>query len=252
MSTLLLVASRVALAAALLVPAQAPRQAIDGVLTNGPMIGETDLRTACPAFVARGQTPIESDVDTIPAHAKCRVVDVERLGGADGARWTHVRYQRQFSYQPDSSEPPRTVTLLSAALYSATNDTTRWRAAWWQEVDAEYMRSITAHLSHRSDGSALVGVTYCVNGTGGCSQEFMHRRGGRWRAVSQSYRAGIAIPKDTYIGKGLGIDVGTLRGSFGLYSRTDGNCCPSRTLFVVLGLRNDSLVLRSYQIRPTE
>jgi hypothetical protein len=252
MSTLFLVASRVALTAALLVPAQAPRQAIDGVLTNGPVIGDVDLRNDCPAFVAHGQTPIESDVDTIPGHVTCRVVDVERLASADGARWTHVSYQRQFSYRPDSSEPPRTVTLLSAALYSATNDTSRWRAVWWQEVDAEYMRSITAHLARRSDGSALVGVTYCVNGTGGCSQEFMRRRGGRWRTVSQAYRAGIAIPKDTYIGKGPGIDLETLRGSFGLYSRTDGNCCPSRTLIVVLGLRNDSLVLRSYQIRPTE
>jgi hypothetical protein len=49
---------------------------------------------------------------------------------------------------------------------------------------------------------------------------------------------------------GMRIDVQGLRGEGGLYGPHDPNCCPSELLRVELGLRGDSLVLRSRTVVP--
>jgi hypothetical protein len=49
----------------------------------------------------------------------------------------------------------------------------------------------------------------------------------------------------------VNIDVRDLRGEGGLYGPHDPNCCPSELLRVQLGLRGDSLVLRSQTVVPS-
>jgi hypothetical protein len=50
---------------------------------------------------------------------------------------------------------------------------------------------------------------------------------------------------------GVHIDVRSLRGEAGLYGQRDPPCCPSELLRVQLGLRGDSLVLRSQTVVPS-
>lgn len=50
--------------------------------------------------------------------------------------------------------------------------------------------------------------------------------------------------------KGVWVDVHTLRGSVGLYSSTDANCCPSRELDLELSLRGSDIVVASAEARP--
>jgi hypothetical protein len=252
MITVLLRASGLLWLAAAMLHAQGPLEPMTGLVPKGPTIGDAQLRRECPSFVERAEPPVGSGFDTIPNKTSCRVASVATLPDADGTRWRAANYERQLDYPAGPVEPAHTATLHSAALYSATNDAAGWHAVWWLEVDHEYTRSITPQLGRRPDGSAFVAVSYCWNGTGGCYQQFMRRSGGRWRAVADAYRSGIPLPQQTYIGKGRGVDVSTLRGSFGLYEQSDGNCCPSRELVVELNLRNDSLVLRRFQIRKTE
>lgn len=49
-------------------------------------------------------------------------------------------------------------------------------------------RSVTPELARIDTGGTLLSVTFCVNGTGGCSQEFALRSSdGRWRAIRQAW-----------------------------------------------------------------
>jgi hypothetical protein len=52
------------------------------------------------------------------------------------------------------------------------------------------------------------------------------------------------------IDHGMRIGVRDLHGEGGLYGPRDPNCCPSELLRVQLGLRGDSLVLRSRTVVP--
>jgi hypothetical protein len=48
---------------------------------------------------------------------------------------------------------------------------------------------------------------------------------------------------------GFHVDIRTLRGSLGLYSGKDANCCPSRTADFSLRLRGRSLEMVSLELR---
>ncbi len=85
----------------------------------------------------------------------------------------------------------------------------------------------------------------CVNGTGGCGQEFLHRHpDGRWFPVQQTWVDQLPHGFADRIRHGVRIDPTTLRGEAGFYGERDANCCPSQRLIVHLALHGDSLVLR--------
>ena len=85
---------------------------------------------------------------------------------------------------------------------------------------------------------------YCVNGTGGCTQEFLRRNRNRtWTAIRQAWLDQLPSGSWGRIRHGSRIDPQSLRGEAGFYGDGDPNCCPSQTLFVELALRGDSLVL---------
>jgi hypothetical protein len=79
----------------------------------------------------------------------------------------------------------------------------------------------------------------------------MRRRGGRWTEVVEAFWKQIPPIKDGSIGKGIGVDIRSLKGSYGVYGGTDGNCCPSREILLELEQRSDSLVLKNYHVRAS-
>jgi hypothetical protein len=218
---------------------------IRGILPSGPLLDSAAIGARCPVFIASSLEPREELMaDTMPITHACRVAGVKRLPTADGASWMLATYERTLTFPAD------TLVLVSAVLYSAAPGTVRWRAEWHGAVIQRSIYSISSTLAKRADGSALVSVRYCWNGTGGCWQEFMHRRAARWTAVTQAYRHQLRPIRDGFIDNGMGIDVATLRGSFAVYSPDDAHCCASRRLLVTLDLRGDSLVLKRSRVQP--
>ncbi|HEV7364269.1 MAG TPA: hypothetical protein VGN76_00330, partial [Gemmatimonadales bacterium] len=109
--------------------------------------------------------------------------------------------------------------------------------------DHAIWRSVTPELAP-ARGGTLLSVMQCVNGTGGCSQEFLLRHpDGHWFPVWQAWFDQLPRGFEGRIRHGVRIDPRTLRGEAGFYGDRDPNCCPSQELIVHLTLRGDSLVL---------
>jgi hypothetical protein len=236
---------------------------IEGILRGARPITRNEAVTRCPDFVVRGERSFENvsfdfEKDSAAIETRCSVDTTYSLPAADGVRWLGAIYRRLYVGPSDSiSRSIRhstrdTAVLITAALYSASRTDDNWRPEWAGIVDESMTRSITPTLASRPDGSALVSVLYCVNGTGGCAQSYVRRRGGRWTAVVEAFWKQIPAIKDGEIGKGLGVDVRTLKGSYGLRRKRDANCCPSREILLELEQRGDSLVLKRYRIRSAE
>src|SRR5260370_32358384 len=85
----------------------------------------------------------------------------------------------------------------------------------------------------------------CVNGTGGCGQEFLQSTvEGRWSRVNQVWLDQLPAGFAGRMLHGVRIDPTTLRGEAGFYGDRDSNCCPSERLEVDLALLGDALGLR--------
>jgi hypothetical protein len=116
--------------------------------------------------------------------------------------------------------------------------------------DHAIWRSVTPELAP-ARGGTLLSVMQCVNGTGGCSQEFLLRHpDGRWFAVWQAWLDQLPRGFEGRIRHGVRIDPKTLRGEAGLYGDRDPNCCPSQNLIIHLTVLGESLVLLRHMVQP--
>jgi hypothetical protein len=235
----------------------AAERPIDRVLRHSAALELRALDNACTAFVGSLPSPEDAASGTSLLEFSCRAERAIPLSDADNSHWRTVMYERRYVFaglshaQSPEHAIPDTFALKTAVLYSSVFGGTSWRAAWYGTVDMQSYRDIIATVGPRTDGSALVSVMYCLNGTGGCAQEFLHRRNTQWTAVQQRYWKQLPSIDSGYIGKGSGIDVATLHGSFGVYKAHDGNCCPSREIEIELDLRGEALVLKRYHVRPS-
>jgi hypothetical protein len=140
------------------------------------------------------------------------------------------------------------VVLLAAA------ESARVRPVWHERFETgshALWVSVTPEIA-KFGASILLSTQRCVNGTGGCSQDFLRQSpGGRWTSVRQVWLDQLPRVLFGRIQHGVNIDVRDLRGEGGLYGPRDPNCCPSELLRVQLRLRGDSLVLRSQTVVPS-
>jgi hypothetical protein len=176
----------------------AQEKPLEGILRGARPVARNEATKHCPDFVVRGPRRFENvsfgdDAgDTAGIETRCVVDTTYALPTADGVRWLAAIYRRVYVGPSDSismairHSTRDTAVLITAALYSASGNADDWRPEWTGIVDESMTRSITPTLASRPDGSALVSVMYCVNGTGGCAQSYMRRRGGRWSAVVEA------------------------------------------------------------------
>jgi hypothetical protein len=180
----------------------------------------------------------------------CEVIAYEALGRAP-AGWIAARYRwtSLFSAENKARGPAArdTVTEEEPVLFEVRAPG-QVRPVWHERFDAgEYgvWRSITPEVASTSRGTTLLSVMSCVNGTGGCSQEFLqHHADGRWHGVRQDWLDQLPAGFIGRIRHGIRIDPPSLRGEAGFYGDGDPNCCPSQRLMIDLELSGDSLVLR--------
>lgn len=186
---------------------------------------------------------------------RCDVVAHQILTSAPPARWIAARYRwtSLFTAEDTARGPAArdTVTEEEVVLFDASQSA-HLRAVWHARFETgpyAIWRSVTPEIAPTGEGTTLLSVMSCVNGTGGCGQEFLHRHSdGRWFPVRQTWLDQLPPGFLGRIRHGVRIDPTTLRGEAGFYGDQDANCCPSQRLVVDLALRDDSLMLLRHAV----
>lgn len=228
-----------------------------GLLHDQAAVPESRARANCLSFPVnpandRLQGPHGDSLVT----THCRVVRYRALETGPSSGWSVVEYRwvSLFTAEDTSRGPAARdtveedeVVLLAAAASG------RVRPIWHERFETgsyAIWRSVTPEIA-KLGANILLSVEHCVNGTGGCSQDFLRRSpSGQWTTVRQAWLDQLPHDLAIRIEHGMRIDVRDLRGEGGLYGPRDPNCCPSELLRVRLGLRGDSLVLRSRAVVP--
>jgi hypothetical protein len=186
---------------------------------------------------------------------KCSVIGYEAVDRGSPPKWFAAHYEWTSVFTAEDSTRGNaaqdTATEEDVVLYElAQRD--QLRPVWHARFEADTFgiwRSIVPEVVSLGDGTMLLSMMACVNGTGGCSQDFLHRRSdGSWLDVRQRWLEQLPGGFVGRIRHGVRIDPYTLQGEPGFYRDDDPNCCPSQQLLVVLDFRDESLVLREKPI----
>lgn len=237
---------------------EAPRDVIQGVLQDAPTIAAVRASRDCVPLPAP-----PADERLLGPHGdslistRCEVLSYEVLDGARPMAWSTARYRwtSVFTAEDKTRGPAArdNATEEEIVLFDA-QDPAKLRPVWHDRFDAgEYgaWRSITPELVRTGERTVLLGVRYCVNGTGGCSQEFLHRdAAGHWTEVKQAWLDQLPAGYRGRIRHGFDINVRTMKGEAGFYGDADANCCPSEVLKFEVAVRGDSLVLTAQRAEP--
>jgi hypothetical protein len=227
------------------------REAMLGVISTQANVAAARAQKQCVTL------PVEPANDRLQGphgdslvHSHCEVVSYQAVSGPPGGwitalyRWTSLFTAEDKGRGPSARD---TVTEDEAVVFEAIA-AGQIRPVWHERIETgEYgvWRSVTPELARTSQATILLSVMMCLNGTGGCSQEFLQRHtDGRWYGVRQGWLDQLPVGFIGRIRHGIRIDPTSLRGEAGFYGDRDPNCCPSQRLLVHLELHGDSLVLR--------
>jgi hypothetical protein len=234
----------------------------------------SDSRQGILREVMLGVVPAQANITAARAQKECAVLPVapadDRLQGPHGdslvsthcgviayqalgslpARWITAQYRwtSLFTAEDKARGPAArdTVTEEESVLFEVPAPG-QVRPVWHERFetgDHGVWRSITPELAATRQGTILLSVMSCVNGTGGCGQEFLQRHpDGRWYGVRQDWLDQLPAGFIGRIRHGTRIEPSSLRGQAGFYGDRDPNCCPSQRLVVNLELRGDRLIL---------
>lgn len=235
------------------------RDAVLGLLHEQAELRETQARERCL------ELPVDPPNDRLQGPhgdslltSRCKVARFQSLGSGTTRGWFSAEYRWVSLFTAEDttrgSAARDTVTESEVVLF-AVQARDLVRPVWHARIetgDHGIWRSVTPELAERGS-NVLLSVQHCVNGTGGCNQEFLRRSsGGRWRAVWQPWLDQLPPGMAGRILHGVRIDVRTLRGEAGFYGSRDPNCCPSEILRIALALHGDSLVLGHHAVRSIE
>ena len=187
--------------------------------------------------------------------SSCRVVSFAPVDSTPQPHWMAAHYSWTSVYSvEDSSLGPgaRDTAMEEEVVLFKTAKPGSLIPVWHDRFeigDHAIWRSVTPELAP-ARGGTLLSVMQCVNGTGGCSQEFLLRHpDGRWIPIWQAWLDQLPRGFEARIRHGVRIDPKTLRGEAGFHGERDPNCCPSQNLIVHLAVRGDSLVLLRQLVR---
>ena len=238
-----------------------PGEAVGGILPEAPGISAARAAGECL------QLPVLPPGDRLlgPHGAsvistRCEVMSYRILEGIEPATWSTARYLWTSVFTAEDARrglgARDTITEEEVVLFQA-GKRQELRPVWHARFEAgesgQYgiWRSITPQVARTGEGTILLSVLYCVNGTGGCNMEFLQRHdAARWSEVRQAWLDELPSGFRGRIRHGYEIDPRTLKGEAGFYRDSDANCCPSEVLKFDLGLRGDSLILIGQRALP--
>jgi hypothetical protein len=188
-----------------------------------------------------------------PSVTSCDVLRYVTLDTAARMAWAYALYRHTSIYPIPA--PPDTMVELELVLFSAAlTNADRVSAIAHVRRDHGAIRDISAAVSSHDVG-VLLQVEFCLNGTGGCWQELLVRRDGRWEAVDDIHALLVAELRRRGALRGARlatprVDVRTLRGTGSLYDPRDSSCCPSRRIAFRLELTDRGIRLAELRVVP--
>jgi len=213
-----------------------------GTFARRPLV-VTAAERAC---LSLGDDMFNQDVGEIGV---CRALGLHAGGNAGGVSWLYGVYERRWRLTSTDTVIEREVVLFRK---SPGRDASSLRPVWHYRYEAEMLASVTPEIARVAGGVTLLSVRECVNGTGGCSQSFATLDHGAPKAVKLAFLDSLDRRFPGGIRHGFHVDVRTLRGSLGLYSGNDANCCPSTIGEFSLRLRGNSLEIASLKLRRAD
>ena len=233
--------------------------ALLGVLTASRAVADTEAARRCISLPAapRGDRIVGAHGDSLVA-TRCEVLAYGPLGPDSAAGWMVARYRWTSVFTAeDTTRPPaaRDTVVEEEAVVFVPAGGGGARPVWHERFEtgaSAIWRSVTPEVASTAAGAGLLSVMSCVNGTGGCGQEFLRRYpDGRWAPVWQVWLDQLPAGFSGRILHGVRIDPRTLAGTAGFYGPRDPNCCPAEELRLRLALRGDSLALSRYAVVPS-
>ncbi|HXD47743.1 MAG TPA: hypothetical protein VN600_03145 [Gemmatimonadaceae bacterium] len=231
----------------------APRRGVDslpGRIVRASPIPADSARRGC---LALGDSTWGPEVKEA---APCRSRGVAPIGRAATREWSYGQYARVWLLPGDHNAPADTVRETEIVLFTAnlgSADTSRGGVrlltpVWHAFYEPEEIAEMRPEVAPQPNGDALIAIRTCVNGTGGCWQDFAIFRAGRWRIVHLAFLDSLERRFPGAIRHGFAVDPRTLRADAAVYADNDANCCPSRDARMRLRLRGDSLSIVSLRL----
>ncbi len=227
----------------------------DGFLSSGA-VPDTLVGRQC-------LTPFLYDSTEKPTDLGCRVVEVVPLAEGPSVSWLMARYRRSatkaYEGYVDTLDGDQIVayegyidTLDVDQIVLIRHDVPSGlaRPLWTlsRERTFNFLQEVVAA---QHGGVLLVAILICLNGTGGCYQEFLMGQDDTWQVVDQVYLPALEpwIPTPYRLHKGRRVDVHSLVGRQPLSTPKDANCCPSGLIHFEVALEETRMVLVESTIR---
>jgi hypothetical protein len=184
----------------------------------------------------------------------CRTLGLHRVGRAASREWWSGGCARRWLFGATDSVDEIEVVLFSSPVERAGANAppVTLEPIWYYRYEADILRSVTPQVAPAGRTNVLIAIDECFNGTGGCSQSFATFERGQAHPVALVFLDSLNRRFPDGIQHGFHVDIQALRGSVGLYSANDPNCCPSMIGEFTLRLQNNALLLTALNLRPAK
>ena len=232
-----------------------------GILGIGPLAGQSLRERPNQGFLdddavysladvnARCLTPLVVNTVAEVREPECRVVEVRELEGHVDDRWFSALYRR--SALVDWTEPADSVEWDEVVLLRARAEDASMVPVWHIRTERiiEVLQDVKAQA--RTEG-LLIEVLICLNGTGGCSREYLLDSRSELRYVDKVFADELKamLTGGQHLHGGMRLDLQTLRGMWPVAVPGDGNCCPSLMFDYAVRLDGVRLMLVEATLRP--
>jgi len=173
--------------------------------------------------------------------------------------WVTCSYEHEWISAGAVAQPADTLREIEVVLYRTAppppgpqphpGSAQEFTAARQHIYEPEFLRSVTPLVTGVEGGGLLLAVQECVNGTGGCEQSFLVNRGGGWGRVKLTFLDSVERRYPGAVHRTFRVNPQTLRAEVWLYSKTDPNCCPSRSALASLRLRGNALEAKTIRLK---
>jgi len=190
---------------------------------------------------------------TAPVHGvECAVVSRQSMAQAQGWEWHVVRYLRHAIVVYDEFDDSLSIDELVLLARRPGTDTAslRWHIRSVREFDF-----LGDPLWVDTDDGVFLELSICLNGTGGCREEYMRLVNGRWSVLEQLFLDDLLtrVPEGYRMHHGRRLDLKTMRGVQWIARPEDPNCCPSGRLDFRVRLEGETLqLLEATAVLPME
>lgn len=176
-----------------------------------------------------------------PAVANC-TTSWTLIGQAQGATLYQGRYSRPSPESPDAR-------LVTEVLFRGAGRSPYVMPVHAVEED-EADSFLKSYAVHAVAGRSVIELTSCLNGTGGCSQDFLEFVGGKVMPLAADIEGQVkaVLPAGFTQLKSPVVDLDTLRGEGGAWAKDDPDCCPSYKVVFDVELSGQALRIRGAKV----